>query len=192
MAVTHPSPRDRQRIYEWARDLLRAGDFYVLDTETTGLDTRAEVVQIGLLDAEGRVVFDSLVRPRSPVPAEASAIHGISNEMLQDAPTFADLYVQLSVMLAARPLIAYNMDFDWRMLLQSAALYGLPPVRTGARHCAMKNYATYRGSLRQGGGYRWFKLGEACKQERIRVQNAHTALGDCQMTLALLQKMGAG
>lgn len=120
-------------------------------------------------------------------------MHGIYNHHVADAPSFADVYVELSVILAGVPLIAYNMDFDWRMLIQTSAHYRLPPVRTGARHCAMKQYAQYWGAWQIGrGGYRWQKLGEAARQQGVTVANAHDAVGDCQMTYALLRRMADG
>ncbi|HHQ4784521.1 TPA: hypothetical protein ACSPZU_004090, partial [Aeromonas veronii] len=42
----------------------------ILDTETTGLDDQAEIVEISIIDQLGKVVFDSLVKPQKPIPAE--------------------------------------------------------------------------------------------------------------------------
>lgn len=188
----HYNPRDKERAQEWARTLFRAKNFYVLDTETTGLDKRDEIVQIGIIDKHGSTILNTLVKPTRPVTAQVIAVHGITNDMLRDAPPFSELYVKLSALLAGQTLVAYNMDFDWRMLAQTAALYGLPNVFTGPRHCAMKEYAKYRGQFDlKKRGYRWYSLSEACKQQRIKVENAHDALGDVLMTLALIKKMAA-
>jgi len=186
----HPNPQDRDKAQRWARSLLALPNFYVLDTETTGVDPQAEAVQIGLVDKDGRTVLDTLVRPTRPIPREAQAVHGISNAMVQGKPTFADLYAQLSGLLAGAVLVAYNMDFDWRILLQSGAPYGLPALRPKARDCAMKQYAAFWGQKKGGyADYRWHKLAEAAAQQGIIVQDAHSALGDVRMTLALIRKM---
>ncbi|MCS6835905.1 MAG: 3'-5' exonuclease [Anaerolineae bacterium] len=186
----HPNPADRDNARRWARELLALPNFYVLDTETTGVDLQAEVVQIGVVDKDGRTVLETLVRPTRPIPPDVQAVHGISDAMVQDKPTFADLYAQLASLLAGMVLVAYNMDFDWRILQQSGTPYGLPALRPKALHCAMKQYAAFWGHKKLGyADYRWHKLGEAAAQQGIVVRDAHSALGDVRMTLALIRKM---
>ena len=186
----HLNPLDRDKARQWARDLLALRNFYVLDTETTGIDLRAEAVQIGIVDKDGHTVLDTLVRPKRPIPPEAQALHGISDAMVRNKPSFADLYAQLSSLLVGEVLVAYNMDFDWRILQQSGAPYGLPVLRPQAQHCVMKQYAVFWGQKKAGySNYRWYKLAEAAVQQSIPVENAHSALGDVRMTLALIYKM---
>ena len=50
-----------------------------LDTETTGLDNRAEICEIAVLDPEGCTLLDTLVKPRQPIPQAATDVHGISD-----------------------------------------------------------------------------------------------------------------
>jgi DNA polymerase-3 subunit epsilon len=189
MAFAHPNPRVREEVQLWAYQLLR-GCFYVLDTETTGLGTQAEIVQLALIDCSGETVINTLVKPTRPCPAEVTRIHGITNEMLADAPTMADLYIPLSAKLAASTLIAYNMEFDWRMLQQSLAVYGLPLPVGVKRQCAMQAYARYYGQRSpRSGGYAWQSLSSACRQQNIRLEYEHSALGDARATLALLRQM---
>lgn len=181
---------DKRQSQEWAQQLLRSGRFYVFDTETTGVDKAAEIVQIGVLDSDGHVVLNTLIRPQRPCPPQATAVHGITNAMLASAPDFLDVYVQLSALFAGSTLVAYNMDFDWRMLLQSLALNQMPMIRSGSRHCAMKQYARFHGTYNSmRGDYRWHKLAVAAKHMQIEVLDAHSAVGDCRMTLALIYAM---
>lgn len=187
MTRSQNSP-DRLKVKAWAQSLFALPNFYILDTETTGLGNSDEVIQIGIIDKNGETVLDTLVKPTIRVPREAITVHGINNEMLVDAPGFDDVYVSLSSKLAGMPLVAYNMDFDWRLLSQTVSRYKLPLFRTGKRHCAMKQYAQYRG-IRGSRGYRWHKLGDAAAYEKIVVKNAHSALGDVIMTLELMKKM---
>ncbi len=187
--VRHFNPAHRRQTVQWARSLL-ARNFYVLDTETTGLGQQDEIVQIAVVDANGNAVMDQLVRPSIPIPRGASRIHGITDADVIDAPDFRRLYIKLSSILAGEVVIAYNMDFDWRMLQQSAARYRLPDIRIGRRDCAMKQYAKFKGKRGgQGRGYVWHKLSNAASQEGIAVNGAHSALGDAMMTLLLLRKM---
>lgn len=188
--MPHPSPRDYANAVQWARDLLELRNFYVLDTETTGFNKTDEIVQIGVVDKYGEVVLNSLVRPTIPCPKEATAVHGITNEQLASAPPLDELYARISGILAGETIIAYNMDFDWRLIQQSFAVYQIPMFRPKKRDCAMKKYAQYRGVVTRGKpDYKWFKLSEAAAHEKIPVMNAHDAVGDVLMTLRLIERM---
>ena len=73
-----------------ARTILQGSPLF-FDTETTGLGSNAEIVEVGVVDAVGKTVLESLVRPRRRIPSDAIAVHGISNEMVRDAPTWAEV-----------------------------------------------------------------------------------------------------
>lgn len=186
----HHNPADRTEVQQWARGLFAQPNFYVLDTETTGIGKRDQVIQIGIVDKSGVVVLDTLVKATVPVSRGASNVNGITSKMLVNAPSFLDLYTTLSTKLAGAHIVAYNMNFDWRMLSQTASAYQMPLFRTDNRHCAMQRYAAFRGIWSSGKrSYRWHKLTQAAAYEKIHVQDAHTALGDVLMTLKLLEKM---
>jgi DNA polymerase III epsilon subunit-like protein len=188
--MRHRNPRHREEVSRWAQDLMNRGNFYVLDTETTGVGKGDEIVQIGIVDKQGNIVMNQLIKPVISIPNGASAVHGIYDSDVEDAPTFKEIYVDLSKMLAGQIMIAYNMDFDWRMLQQSSAKYRLPDIRTGKRDCAMKQYAKFNGKWNsKRRSYVWHKLGNAIDQEGLMVENAHDAVGDVLMTLALIKKM---
>ena len=185
----HFHPAHRRQAIQWARNLI-AHNFYVLDTETTGLGPTDEIVQIAIIDGQGTAVLNQLIKPTVPIPHVASAIHGLSDSDVASAPSFKDIYIRLSTLLAGQVVIAYNMDFDWRMLQQTSARYRLPDVRTGKRDCAMKQYAKYKGVRRsKGRNYVWHKLGNAVAQEGLQITRAHDALDDARMTLSLINKM---
>ena len=192
--ISHPNPAHRQRVQQWAQSLMARG-FYVLDTETTGLGKQDEIVQIGIVDQNGKTAMDELIKPTISIPPGASRVHGIYYSDVENAPYFKDIYAELSKLLAGQVVIAYNMKFDWRMLEQSRGKYGLPEIRMNwdsdiNLHCAMRQYAQYRGQRRKGWrGYKWHRLGNAVVQEGLEVVDAHNALGDARMTWALIQKM---
>lgn len=191
-AMNHPRPHDREQVIHWAQELMTQ-HFYILDTETTGLGAEDEIVQIAIVDKMGQCVLETLLRPRRPIPARVIAVHGISNERVVDAPTLRDIYIRLSALLAGATVVAYNADFDQRMVEQTCRAYGFPLVRPARWLCVMKAYARYYGQTRpRSRGYVWQSLSKACAQQQIQVQGAHTALGDVLMTLALLKKMASG
>ena len=186
--ISHPNPAHRRQAQQWAQDLMNRR-FYVLDTETTGLGRQDEIVQIGIVDQDGKTAIDELIKPAIPIPPGASKVHGIYDSDVEDAPNFKDIYAELSKLLDGQEIIAYNMTFDRRMMQQSGDKYGLPEIRM-SQHCAMRQYAQYRGQRRKGWrSYKWHRLGSAVAQEGLQVKDAHSALGDARMTLALIRKM---
>lgn len=83
-------------------------DPLILDTETTGLGDDAEVIEVSVIDARGEVLLDTLVRPSGQIPAEASAIHGITDADVATAPTWAEVHERLVELVAGRMVIAYG------------------------------------------------------------------------------------
>ena len=166
-------------------------DFVVLDTETTGLDSRAEIVEISIIDKQGNTLFDSLIKPEHPIPWGAERIHGISNDDVGDAPAWPEVYSQVRDILSAdgRTVAIYNADYDIRIIQQTSVLHGLDYFDFDWV-CMMLQYAKYWGVWDDyRGNYKWQKLTNAARQQGIEIANAHRALGDCLMTLAVMDKM---
>lgn len=89
------------------------------DTETTGISPeRDRIVEIACFDPEQNRTFEMFVNPGMPIPAEATAIHNISNEMVADAPTFAEVgKMMIEFCEGDVVLIAHNNDaFDVHFL----------------------------------------------------------------------------
>lgn len=166
---------------------LLQNDFVILDTETTGLDGSARVVSLAVIDRDGRDVIDTLINPGCPIPASATQIHGIRDADVRNAPTMAEIAPQLESFTALRPTYIYNSEFDLRMLYQH-----IGRMPTMLRHtCVMKLYAQFRGEKGMRGDFKWHKLTNACAQLGVREIEApaHSALGDCLRTLAVLRAM---
>lgn len=181
--MTGPDPRDRIQTIEWARGLLAKHDrWLIIDTETTGIAPTDEVIQIGVLAADGATVFDSLVRPyRATVHPDAQRVHRVTPESLSNAPTYADISPRLDAITRGKQLIAYNVEFDRRMLAQSARAAAAPRLSC-SWDCAMLAYSRFVGEWDfRKNDYKWHKLPSA----------AHDAIGDCRATLELIQHIAA-
>ena len=191
-------PAVREAISRQARAWL-AANALILDTETTGLGDDAEVVELAVIDCAGAVLLDTLVRPSGPVPAEAAAIHGITDAMLAGAPTWSEIHARFCGLVEGRQVVIYSREFDARVITQTARRYGLPAPQGfdlaldgSAVHCAMQAYAEFRGEWSaEKGQYRWQKLSAAAAQQGVTVTNAHRALGDCLMTLGVVRAMAS-
>jgi DNA polymerase III epsilon subunit-like protein len=177
----------RQDVITWARQVIETGETLILDTETTGLDDHDEVIQLAIIDMYGNVLLQTLVRPTVPVGTEACAIHGITDEVLAQAPSFSNLYETIAVLLGNRSVLAYHADFDRRILAQTCAKYGLPPFEVAAWDCVMERYARFWGQRSKAGHAKPQSLSTACMQQGIEVHGHHDAVQDCLLTLALIK-----
>ena len=94
----------------------------VFDTETTGLSFAGgdRLVEIGCVEMVNRVetgrTFHAYYHPERNMPAEAQAVHGISEAFLSDKPKFAEAVDALIDFLGDAPLVAHNAGFDFSFL----------------------------------------------------------------------------
>lgn len=162
-----------------------------LDTETTGLDDYAEIVEIAIVDADGRTLLNTLVRPQGQVPWEAVRVHGLTNERLQHAPSWPQVWPQVQQALQGRLVAIYNAEYDVRLLQQTNARYRLPFDLPDTRFvCIMELYAAYRG-VRQGDAFRRWSLEQAGQALGIPLPNSHRALDDTLLAKAVLERIAA-
>lgn len=176
-----------------ARQKLAKEPLY-LDTETTGLGPLDEVVEITVLDADGRMVVDKLVRPTKPIPADAFAIHGISDEMVKDAATWPEVWPEVESFMRGKLVAIYNADFDTRIMRQTHNLYNMRwDPRLADFFDIMQLYAQYYGEWnRARGSYRWHSLENAGRQARIPLPNTHRAKDDTALARAILHFIANG
>ncbi|NOI20772.1 3'-5' exonuclease [Vibrio coralliilyticus] len=170
----------------------------ILDTETTGLHSDARIVEISLICAvTGDVLFNELVNPLCPIPADAQAVHGISDEDVANKRTFDNVWNDIKVHLFEKQVLIYNFFYDYRLIEQSLSDFDYPTDLL--RHfitgeCAMLWYAEYFGDWNDyHGNYRWQKLVNACEQQGVDTSDltAHRALADCEMTRRLIHAVNA-
>lgn len=106
----------------------------IFDTETTGLDPKTgdRMVEIGCIEMVNRVLtgrtFHAYFNPDRFMPAEAEAVHGLSDSFLADKPRFQERADELLEFIAESPLVAHNAGFDFAFLNAELALCGLPAV----------------------------------------------------------------
>ncbi|KQM62498.1 DNA polymerase III subunit epsilon [Sphingomonas sp. Leaf17] len=111
----------------------------VFDTETTGLSFAGgdRMVEIGCVELVNRVetgrTFHAYYHPERNMPAEAQAVHGISEAFLADKPVFADAVDDLIDFLGDAPLIAHNAGFDFSFLNGELKRCGRPVVNAKTR-----------------------------------------------------------
>ena len=152
--------------------------FACLDTETTGLspagggkicEVAVSVTQNGQLLEE----FSTLINPGIPMSPAVIAIHGITNEMVKDAPTFEQILPRLLGIFDNCVLVAHNADFDLSFLRAEFAQCGF-------------NFPSYPvidtlKLARKSGKFERNRLGIIAQQLGISCAGWHRAMADTKM-----------
>jgi DNA polymerase III epsilon subunit-like protein len=179
---------------EWARTVLADSDTVVLDTETTGLEDDARIVDLGVLGVSGDVLVDTLVNPGEPIPGEATDIHGITDALVAAAPAFGDVLEQLTTVLAGKRCLIYNKPYDVARLRHELTMHyrqaGHPDPEASAAawidgmrfEDVMIPYSDWFGDWSDyWGNYAWQPL----------YGGDHRAISDCRAVVDRLREMAA-
>ncbi|AXX31739.1 DEAD/DEAH box helicase [Actinosynnema pretiosum subsp. pretiosum] len=159
--------------------------YAVVDLETTGFSARGRdrVVEVAVIRmaADGAVLgeWSSLVNPQRRV--SATGVHGITDDEVVDAPTFADLAPTLAAHLRGAVLVAHNASFDVNFL-KAEFERAQHPYPSGSTLCTMQLDARVAGRGRR-------RLQE-CLAEVDAVSassTSHRALADARAAAALLR-----
>ena len=158
----------------WAKQVTNTSNALILDSETTGLDRTAQIVELSIINTAGETLFDQRFKPTVSVHSRAAKIHGLTDEVLSNYPPFSEFSDEIWELISGRDLIIYNKAFDYRLLIQtagSAKCYMPPSMEEPSIHCAMMHYGAFAGSKQK------LPSGD------------HSALGDCKATLKVIEMM---
>ena len=157
----------------------------VLDFEMTGLDPEHDrVCEVAIVRGRGGRVestFQTLVRPNRAMSANALQVHGITNDMLVDAPEFAEIAADIEHHLQGAILVCHNVPFDIGFLHREMDLASHPldpPVTVDTLMIARRLFAFPRNNLKS-----------VCDGLDVPLNNAHRAMGDAQATFEVYFKM---
>lgn len=173
----------------------------VIDFETTGVNAEQDrVIEIGLVGfTRGEMDFQEafLVNPGIPIPEESRAIHGITDEELEGAPSFAEVIARVASLVEGRIPVAYNAGFDRAFLhneTKRATASGtvlderLPP--------ALRDEVVWLDPLVWARvvleGQKSYKLGEIAAHLGVSLERAHRAAGDAEATGRVLLAIAHG
>ena len=156
----------------------------VFDLETTGTDIgRDRVIEIGLvrLEPDGRRAdWVRRVNPGVPIPPEATAIHGITDDDVRDAPPLEAIAEELTRLLEGADIAGYNsLGFDWPFLAAELERVGRPLDRSGPRHVDAMRIFHLKEPRDLSAALRFY-----CGRDH---GGAHSALADASATLDILE-----
>ena len=169
-----------------ARKILQE-DLVYLDTETTGLATTDEIIEVAVIDSIGQELFNQFVKPTQQIPSSATAINGIINEMVKSALPWPIVWQSLKPLLYNKVIASYNDEFDIRMMAQSHKHYGLNWNERLKTFDIMKCYAQFYGEWNPNRqSYKYFKLADAGANLHIQLPNSLRAFDDAILTRVVL------
>ena len=152
----------------------------VLDVETTGIKPHEHrVVEICIIDSAGETVIHTYVNPEMPIPSKVIEIHGITDDMVRDAPVFSEIAeVVASAIRSAEAVVGYNPSFDRRFLAHEFHRASIR-VRWPVLVCAKRLWDKYDPVKR--------RLQNAYKRfvDPVGFDGAHSALNDTRACLAV-------
>jgi DNA polymerase-3 subunit epsilon len=172
---------------QWAQERLADASTVILDLESTGLlreDPETEIAQICILDVHGRPLLSMLLKPATPMNQSVIDIHHISNEQVVKQPIFPQVAKMIAFVLREKHVVAWNMDFDWKLLMHMFKKYKMEPPKIAGASCAMDSYSEWAGEWSaKKDGFKWQRL------PNFLGIDTHDAQNDCLNTLKAMQKM---
>lgn len=156
----------------------------VYDCETTGLCANDEIVQLTVLNGNGKVLFNELIKPSYRKKwIEAEKIHNISPQMLKDKKTFRHYKRELKEIFDNADLVvAYNNNFDNSFIYRCSK--GEINLNNKDNFDVMLEFAEIFGEYNEYyQSYKWQKLITCAKYYGYDLDNAHDSLFDTKATL---------
>ncbi|GAB2868532.1 hypothetical protein GCM10022221_81840 [Actinocorallia aurea] len=164
---------------------------YVIDLETTGLvDEPGYITEIGITDTTGRAIFAMRLDPEAPITPEAARISGLHQDWgrsgsVHGMPTFAQIYPLLREALMVDEaeggggirLVGFNVEFE-------QGIFRNELLRLGVDEAEFKRWASLDWVDAQP--FLAEHLGRKVTETSLTGAD-HTALGDCQATIAALE-----
>lgn len=148
----------------------------VLDTETTGIDPKQghKIIEIGCVELVNRRLtgehFHVYINPQREVEQEAIDVHGITNEMLADKPTFSQIADDFCSFIQGAQLVIHNAPFDVGFMDHEFLLTGKKPGHT-ATLCTVLDTLVLARRMHPG---QKNNLDALCK--RYGIDNSHRTL----------------
>lgn len=164
-------------------------ELIVLDTETTGLTSEDEILQLSIINKKGQVLFNEYIKPiKNTKWPKAESIHGIAPEHVKDLPNFNYHLSKIQKIINnAKIIVGYNIPFDLRMLRQE----GIVIPKEKEIFDVMTVFSTMYGEWSEyHQDYKWQKLSTCASYYNYKWdEKAHNSLGDVKATLFCYNKM---
>ncbi len=155
--------------------------YTIIDIETTG---RNKITEISIFKYEGNQVIDeftSLVNPETLIPSYITALTGIDNGMVANAPRFHEVAESILEITKDCIFVAHNVNFDYNIIRNEFKDIGV--------NFSRRKLCTIRLSRKLFPGFKSYSLGKLCKSLNIEVVDRHRARGDAEATVILFEML---
>jgi DNA polymerase III subunit epsilon len=160
-------------------------EFAIVDIETTGGSAvYNKIVEIAIVVHNGWEEierFQTLINPQKYIPNQVTLIHGITNEMVQDAPVFEAVAKEILRLTTNRVFVAHSVNFDYSFVKTEFQNLGIDFNR--------KKLCTVRLSRQLFAGNKSYSLGNICSHLNIPIYDRHRAMGDAEATALLFARL---
>jgi len=169
-------------------------DVALLDVETTGRDASVDrIVELGIVvGRNGEVVarYNWLIHPGIPIPAEVSAIHGITDDMVADKPRFEAVASEIAQALRGCVPAAYNALFDRAFLMSEFARAKAEALQVPAltRDVEWIDPLVWARDIQSDEKSR--ALGDVAARLGVKLEQAHRASDDAEAALRVMFALG--
>jgi DNA polymerase-3 subunit epsilon len=157
-------------------------DYVVVDIETTGSWSNGDrVTEIGAVKIRNHEVvaeWHSLINPQRSIPANITRLTGITNDMVQDAPVFAEVADSFMQFMGDGIFVAHSVNFDYGFIS-----YEFERLE---RRFRFPKLCTCAGMRRSYPGHESYSLGNLSKTYGINLKDHHRALCDARAAAELL------
>ncbi len=157
-------------------------DYIVIDIETTGGRAGSDrITEIGAVKLRNHEVIDrwhSMINPQRSISPFITKLTGITNEMVRDAPLFADIADSLMEFMGDGIFVAHNVNFDYGFISQEYLRL--------ERRFRFPKFCTCAGMRRHHPGHGSYSLGSLCGIYEISLEHHHRALCDAEAAARLL------
>lgn len=157
-------------------------NFVVVDTETTGIKTAGnDIIEVSAIKFENFIpvsMFTTLLKPRNSIPEDATRINGITDQMVESAPTFAQVKNSLEAFIGNGPIVAHNAEYDVKFLHVS----GLNFPEKVRFFDTLELSRKYIKDCMDGGKLENYKLATVCNECNIYFDGAHRSAADALAT----------
>lgn len=157
--------------------------YAIVDIETTGGYAAANgITEISIHMFDGSTVtekFETLINPGQPIPNYITAMTGISDKMVAQAPAFEDVAEKIYTLLHDKIFIAHNVNFDYSFVKSH--------LKEAGFDLNTKKLCTVRLSRKIFPGFPSYSLGKLCQSLGITIYDRHRAGGDTAATVKVFQ-----
>ncbi len=159
--------------------------YAIVDIETTGGYASANgITEVAIILHDGKEIegkYQTLVNPQQSIPRYITALTGITNEMVTEAPAFAEVSEYIYRLLHDRIFVAHNVNFDYSFIRHHLSVWGF--------HLDVKKLCTVRLGRKVFPGFPSYSLGNLCRSLSIGIEQRHRAMGDATATAVLFEKI---